>query len=96
VSDVFEDEYAIHLFNAAQLLHNLKDIEKHKVFLHCSAGISRGPTLLIVYLALYLKLNISENLQQVRDFVESEYIWEDANLKMAKLVVDSHPEVQNA
>ena len=32
----------------------------------------------------------------MRDYVESEYIWEDGNLKMAKMVVDAHPEVQKA
>ena len=94
VSDIFEDEYAQQLFEAVQILHKMKDVEKHKVFVHCSAGISRGPTLLIVYLSLYLKLNVSENVQQVMDYVESEFIWEDANLKVAKYVVDTHPEIQ--
>ena len=36
-------------------LHDLRDIKQKQVYLNCTAGVSRGPTLMIVYLALFIK-----------------------------------------
>jgi hypothetical protein len=90
VSDVYEDQYAQHLFEAAKVLHRMVEVEKKKVYLHCSSGVSRGPTLLMVYLSLYCKLSCWENVDQVYEYVENEYMWQDANKTMVRLVIEKN------
>ena len=55
VGDDYENEYVRDLFRAVQKLNELINVKKHHVYLHCSAGVSRAPTLFIIYLALYIK-----------------------------------------
>lgn len=90
VSDLCQEEYCNQLFTAAQILHNLVSNEKRKVFLHCTAGVSRGPTLMIVYLSLYLKHKDWDNLDKIYDYVEAEFEWQDANITVAKKVIEQN------
>ena len=69
--------------------------EKKKVFLHCTAGVSRGPTLMIVYLSLYLKHKDWNDLDKIYDYVEKEFPWQDANITVAKKVVEQNKAFQD-
>ena len=62
VSDYTEQEYADHLFKACHTLHELVDIQKHKVFIHDTCGVSRVSTLILCYMALFGK---SENWNNI-------------------------------
>lgn len=95
VCDDYEASYANDLFRAALVLHDLRDVKGHKVYLNCTAGVSRGPTLMVVYLALFIKHKKWEDIDQLYQFVEDHYRWQDANVKMAKLVVDQNKDFQN-
>jgi protein-tyrosine phosphatase len=55
VSDVKEDDYLEQLFEASQHMHELIGVKGQHVFVHCSSGVSRAPTLVVVYLALFLR-----------------------------------------
>jgi len=55
VSDLDLDEYCGMLFKAAKLLNKTCNTKGEKLFLQCSTGSSRTMTLIIVYLALFLK-----------------------------------------
>ena len=55
VWDSHEEEYAANLFNAAVELDKMVNQQNQQVFLHCFTGISRSPTLLILYFALFLR-----------------------------------------
>jgi len=88
VADSFKPEYADDLLNAAKLLHELVDVKKEKVFLHDQTGVSRCTTLLICYLALFIKHKSWRNIDELYTFVESEYQWQDANKEIVKYVIE--------
>lgn len=75
VSDVEEDQYCNDLFRAAMTLHDLRDIKQKNVYLNCTAGVSRGPTLMIVYLALFIKHKDWESVEDLYQYVENQYRW---------------------
>jgi len=58
------------------------------VFVNCTAGVSRGPTLMVVYLALFIKHKKWEDIDAIYQTVEDHYRWQDANVKVAKLVIE--------
>lgn len=53
VDDTNIPGYCKDVFAAANLLHQLILEQKHHVFIHCAAGVSRCTTLFLVYAALY-------------------------------------------
>ena len=73
VADNFKQEYALDLFDAAKLLHELVDVKKEKVFVHDQTGVSRCTTLLLVYLALFVKHKSWRNIDELYTYIESEY-----------------------
>ena len=75
VSDVSETEYCQSLFEASKILNDLINDQGHKVFLNCTAGVSRSPTLAIVYVALFIKHEQWDDIEQVYELVENEYPW---------------------
>jgi protein-tyrosine phosphatase len=57
-------------------LNELK--EKHsgdEIFVHCGAGVSRAPTLVIVYLALFIKDKRWRSVEDLYNFLEEVYRW---------------------
>ena len=70
IADIYEADYADKLFQAVQVLYRMRDEEGHKVFLHCTTGVSRGPTLMLVYMALYIKTKDWNNMDSIYDYME--------------------------
>jgi protein-tyrosine phosphatase len=89
ISDMEDDQYAEDLFRGVLKLHQLKTQCKGEVFMHCTAGVSRSPTLLLVYLALYIKHKEWRSIHNLYDFLESEYRFQDANKLIAQRVIES-------
>lgn len=52
LNDDDEDTYKEDLFEAQQILNDLIENRNEKVYLHCTSGISRCPSLACVYLSL--------------------------------------------
>lgn len=95
VSDINEDEYIENLFQASQHLHDLIDIKGHHVFVHCSSGVSRAPTLVLVYLALFLQHKHWDNLTELHNFVLEYYHVSMANLIIAQKCIEVNREFQS-
>ena len=55
VRDQTEDDYCLTLFKAAVQLDELINGQGLHVFVHCFTGISRSPTLILLYWALFLR-----------------------------------------
>lgn len=94
VCDNMEAEYCDDLFRAAIKLYELNVIQGKKVFLNCTAGVSRGPTLLIIYLALFIRHPSWRNIEELYNYVEEQYEWQDANMKIAALVIHKNKDFQ--
>ena len=87
VSDNLEAEYCDDLFRAALKLYELNVVQGKQVFLNCTAGVSRAPTLMIIYLALFIRHPAWRSVEELYQWVEDQYEWQDANLKIAALVI---------
>jgi protein-tyrosine phosphatase len=89
--DDFEDQYARELFRSACTLNDLIK-QGHRVFMNCTAGVSRAPTVMLVYLALFIRHEKWEDIEALYQYIEFHYRWQDANMKIAKLVIEQHKE----
>lgn len=65
-------------------------LKGQKLFVHCTTGVSRGPTLILVYLALFCKFEYWQDLLKIYEFLELEYKWQDANIHIADLTVEKY------
>jgi protein-tyrosine phosphatase len=90
VSDYFENEYCEQLFKASLILNELVNIKKLNVFCHCSAGISRGPTLFLCYLALFMKHPQWNNINELYSYIKHFYPFANPNLKVVKRVLEEN------
>lgn len=88
VSDEDEDVYAEQLFHAAQHLYDLVDLKGHRVFLHDSTGVSRAPTLFLVYQSLFMKTNQSVP-DQYKD-LKKIYPLATPNFRMIQRMLDDN------
>ena len=66
------------------------------VFVNCTTGVSRGPTLIIVYLALFIQHDCWDDLEKIYDFLQSEYPYQDPNLSVAQILIDTKRDFQQA
>ena len=89
VSDIDDRTYFDDLLRVVVRLHEKKTEHKGEIFIHCSSGVSRSPTLLLVYLALYIKHKHWRSVEDLYDFLESEYRYQDANKVIAYQVIES-------
>jgi len=62
VCDWNEEKYIEDLFDASQHLNQLLNEDDHTVYIHCNSSISRGPTLVLAYLCLFVKIRTYSNL----------------------------------
>lgn len=66
------------------------------MFLHCTTGTTRGPTLYILYLSLFVRHEKWEDPEELERYVKQHYYLTNANLDMVERVLDEHSEVQEA
>lgn len=96
VSDQEPDDYAKDLYEAACVLDELVNKKGQKVFLHCTTGTTRGPTLVILYLSLFVRHEKWEDPEELERYLKSIYYLTNANLDMVERVLDEHSDVQEA
>lgn len=76
------------MFNAAQHLFDLVDIKGHRVFLHDSTGVSRAPTLFLVYQSLYMKT--PHTVPDQHKDLKKIYKFATPNFRMIERVLDDN------
>jgi protein-tyrosine phosphatase len=60
-----------------------------KVFLHCTTGVSRAPTIFLCYLALFVRyddLRKRNNFEELRIFLKQYYNAGSPNMKVVERV----------
>lgn len=73
IYDFESNEYVEGLFSAAHFLNREINEKKKYVFLNCTTGISRGPTLLMCYLALFKRNQGWKNVEELSKFIKDNY-----------------------
>lgn len=88
VSDVDEDEYIRSAFQAACKLEDLINKQNQHVFLHDFTGISRAPTILMVYFALFCRHPSWENLGELRTQIKRSWMVGQPNMTVVQKILD--------
>lgn len=55
IKDEFEDDYCYELFSAAKEINRVCS-SSSMVYVHCGSGVSRAPTLSLVFLCIFKKI----------------------------------------
>ena len=56
INESREQDLTSNLFIAAQHLNNILNALNSKVYVHCSSGLSRAPSVVLMYLCLFKKV----------------------------------------
>ena len=75
------------MFKAAIELEDLINAKGQHVYLHCNTGISRSPTLLLVYWALFLRHDCWDDPDEMAAFIKQNYELSMPNMKVVKQVI---------
>lgn len=90
VTDENMETYASQLFDVALRLYELVDVQGQKVFLHDVTGVSRAPTALICYIALFWKKRGMTIIDMVKDLKKAQYQYAEPNLEIiSKVLTDN-------
>lgn len=92
VTDVDDEEYCRSAFQAALKLEELINQEKQNVFMHDFTGISRAPTILMVYFALMCRHPSWENLHELRTQIKRTWTVAQPNMQIVKKVLQKNSE----
>jgi len=95
VCDYEEEQYAEGLFKAACVLNTLANEKGYTVYVHDTNGVSRVATLMLVYIALFLKHKQWNNLPALQQFLKMQYPQGHPNMDMVKKVINDNKDFQN-
>ena len=87
VRDSDEEEYCIGLFKAAVELDKMIHSQGLHVFVHCFTGISRTPTLILIYWALFLRHQDWNDVPDMEKDIISQYDQANPNHAMVESVI---------
>lgn len=73
IDDLNEKTCAKEVFAASQYLYDMRNNKGLKVFVNCKTGISRSPTVVMTYLALYKRVNDWQNLDAINILIKSNF-----------------------
>lgn len=94
LSDNNEDDYCANLFMVAQHLNNMINNMGLTVYIHCTSGISRAPTVVLVYLCLFKRVKQWQNPYSVAQLVKAFHLNSSPNMRAVKRVVEANLEFQ--
>jgi len=57
LDDAIENEYCEQLLQVALFLNDLINKKNQTVFVHCTSGVSRSPTLIVVFLCMFIQVD---------------------------------------
>jgi len=93
LDDSKEEQYAFDLISAAKEL--AKFTSSNRLYLHCSSGITRASTLLLVYLCLFKKIDCWNSAENTLKYLESLNSQIVPNMKIVNKVLEQNQAFQN-
>ena len=96
LDDFNERKYMEGLFQGTKTLFDLIHNQKKKVYVHCTSGITRGPTQAIVYLCLCIKDPNWKDCRKVKDqTIKPAHIAAIPNMKAAEQCIRENKKYQD-
>lgn len=90
-----DPEYKEKLFMAAQYLHGLVDKQNKKVFIHCSSGLIRTPTIVLVYLCIFKRVKSWKSVPNTRDFIVESCSQSMPNMMLVEQIIAENKHFQD-
>ena len=94
LNDWDDQQFSDGLFKAALQLNDLINNKGLKVFVHDSAGMCRGPALVIVYLCLFLRHQQWQFPKDVASFLKINYPMSHPNMKVVLQTIENRKDFQ--
>jgi len=83
------------VFAACQYLHGLVNKQNKRVFIHCSSGLVRAPTVVLAYLCIYKRIKVWRNVLQSKDFVIQNSCNAVPNTTVVDLIISENKAFQD-
>ena len=94
VNDLHEEIYSSDIIQAAQYLNDMINNKNLNVYIYCSSGISRAPTVILAYLTLFKKAQCWQYIPLVESLIISHYPCCSPNVKIVQGLVEQNLEFQ--
>jgi len=95
VEDFDEDDYCDMLFKAACILNRMVKEQGLMTYVNDTNGVSRVATLMMVYLALFIRHKQWNNLQALQSYLKTVYPQGRPNMEMVEKVIEENKDFQN-
>lgn len=92
VNDLHEEIYSSDIIQAAQYLNDMINNKNLNVYIYCSSGISRAPTVILAYLTLFKKAQCWQYIPLVESLIISHYPCCSPNVKIVQGLVEQNLE----
>lgn len=87
--------YHVKMFEVAQRLQDLVENKGRTVFIHCTSGVSRGPTVALLHQCLYKKVNTWESVSKTSDYIKNSHHLAHPNIKVVTKIIRDNQEFQD-
>lgn len=89
------DNFAEKLLEAVKILDSMrKQFKDQQIFVHCTAGMTRSPTLVILYLCLFCQVDFWKSPVEVYKFVKEHHSISYPNMKAILRVITRNRTLQ--
>jgi len=82
IDDFSATDKAEKYFQAAQYLNDMINNQGLKVYVHGTSGISRGPTAILTYLAIYKRVNTWQDVLQTERYIHQYHAASHSNTSL--------------
>ena len=96
IDDTNENSLYQGLLEGSARLNQLMATGKNKVYVHCTSSVTRAPTLLNLYLCLYVKAVDWQSPMQVKSLIQYYHKPAYPNMKMVNQIINDNQSIQNA
>jgi len=79
-----DDQYKKRVFSAAQYVNDLLNNKDKKVFIHCTSGEVRAPSVVLVYLCMYKRVRHWNNVNTTRDYIVENNLYALPNSQLVE------------
>lgn len=89
-----DENYRVRVFSASQYLNDLLNNKNKKVFIHCTSGIVRSPTVVLAYHCLYKRTEHWKNVHLSRNSIVESVNDSNPNVDIVEKIIQDNYEFQ--
>lgn len=91
VDEYNEKEHKMKVFAAAQYLNDMVNNKGHRVYIHCSSGITRAPSVVLTYFCLFKRVESWRDIEKADNYLTSHYrVCHSNKTVVSQIIRDNH------